>query len=142
MSLPPEPKDKSNYQLLKEGGYDNMHHFMLSYGLKPYGNQEECDETRSILEGLRECEQKDWEEQYGVQHEEKHEEQYNEQQGEHYNEQYDEQYDEPYEQQYDELYEQHYDELYGEQYDEPYDESYDEPYYAPYYDSEWYQLPI
>lgn len=53
----PEPKDKGNRQLLKEYGYD-----MLSYGLKPYGAQEEYVEARSILECLRECEQEDWEE--------------------------------------------------------------------------------
>lgn len=53
----PEPKDKGNRQLLKEYGYD-----MLSYGLKPYGAQEEYEEARSILECLREWEQEDWEE--------------------------------------------------------------------------------
>ena len=71
MSPPPEPKDKSNYQLLKEGGYDNMHRFMLSYGLKPY-NDEDYQEAKLILDSLRECEQEDWEEQYGKQHGEEH----------------------------------------------------------------------
>jgi hypothetical protein len=56
-----QPKDKSDYRFLKDGGYRNMQHFLQSYCLK-LGDDEDLEEGKQILLGLREIEQAQWEE--------------------------------------------------------------------------------
>ncbi|BCR86353.1 uncharacterized protein ACHE_30340A [Aspergillus chevalieri] len=65
-SFPPplQPYDKSDYQIIKEGDWNNMHDFMSSYDLKAWG-QSDYEMTKQILEGFREVDQQAWEEQYG-----------------------------------------------------------------------------
>lgn len=58
------PKDQSQRQFLKECGYDGMQHFMLSYGLKMW-NDDDLEEAKAILEGLRETWQAEWERNHG-----------------------------------------------------------------------------
>jgi hypothetical protein len=55
-----QPKDYSNYRMIKEAGFDNMLTFMASYGLKIH-DDEQLAEGKAILEGLRQCAQHDWE---------------------------------------------------------------------------------
>ncbi|KAL2067756.1 hypothetical protein VTL71DRAFT_15852 [Oculimacula yallundae] len=56
------PASKSNYEWLQDSGHDNMDKFLLSYGLKMH-NDEDVEEGKAILKGLRDGEQKEWEEQ-------------------------------------------------------------------------------
>ncbi|GBG62435.1 hypothetical protein CBR_g30389 [Chara braunii] len=44
---------KSDYAMVKEGGWSNMHGFMHSYGIKPTGDGA-YGEAKAILEGFRE----------------------------------------------------------------------------------------
>jgi hypothetical protein len=50
------PNEKSNYRIVKEGGWDNMEHMMLSYGLKLY-NDDDIQEAKQIIEKFREYDQ-------------------------------------------------------------------------------------
>lgn len=45
--------DRTNYRIIRDGGWDNIHHFMLSYGLKPY-NAEDYETAKVIIQGFRE----------------------------------------------------------------------------------------
>ena len=85
---PPTPQlyDKSNYQLLKEGGWNNMHDFMRSYDLKTW-EPNDYETAKQILEGFREMDQKAWEGQYSY-HGEVEQEYY---QDDHCNDKHDEQ---------------------------------------------------
>lgn len=62
LNSPPEtaPKDQSNYKFLKEAGYDNMPHFMDTYGLR-LGNHDDVEEAKVIRQGLKDAAQADWE---------------------------------------------------------------------------------
>lgn len=54
------PKDKSQNRFLKDAGYDNMLHFMSSFGLK-MGNGDDLEEAKAIRKCLRQVLQMDWE---------------------------------------------------------------------------------
>lgn len=54
------PQDKSDNQFLKDGGYRHMNDFMQSYGLKMHDHGD-VQEAKSILEGLRQADQADYE---------------------------------------------------------------------------------
>ncbi|CZR60126.1 uncharacterized protein PAC_10021 [Phialocephala subalpina] len=56
-----QPKDKSDYQYLKEGGWKDMNHFMLSYNLRMY-KDDDVQEAKSILKAFKEGDQYQWEE--------------------------------------------------------------------------------
>ena len=43
---------KSQYRVLKDAGYDNMNHFMQSYGLKSH-DDDDLREGKAILEEFR-----------------------------------------------------------------------------------------
>lgn len=45
--------DRTNYRILRDGGWDNIHHFMLSYGLKPY-DPDDYETAKVIIQGFRE----------------------------------------------------------------------------------------
>lgn len=45
--------DRTNYRIIRDGGWDNIHHFMLSYGLKPY-NADDYETAKVIIQGFRE----------------------------------------------------------------------------------------
>ncbi|CAG8974008.1 hypothetical protein HYALB_00008557 [Hymenoscyphus albidus] len=60
----PNPADKSDYRWLKDSGWENMHHFLLSYQLKPY-DDEDWVEGKRIFKAFREDEQEEWEERHG-----------------------------------------------------------------------------
>lgn len=45
--------DRTNYRIIRDGGWDNIHHFMLSYGLKPY-NPDDYETAKVIIQGFRE----------------------------------------------------------------------------------------
>ncbi|PSR90353.1 hypothetical protein BD289DRAFT_481812 [Coniella lustricola] len=45
--------DRTNYRILRDGGWDNLHHFMISYGLKPY-DPADYDKAKAIIQGFRE----------------------------------------------------------------------------------------
>ncbi|CAN8106178.1 unnamed protein product [Discula destructiva] len=45
--------DRSNYRIIRDGGWDSIHHFMLSYGLKPY-NTNDYETAKVIIQGFRE----------------------------------------------------------------------------------------
>ncbi|KAH7310048.1 hypothetical protein BKA65DRAFT_559365 [Rhexocercosporidium sp. MPI-PUGE-AT-0058] len=61
-TAPTNPADKSDYQWLKDAGYKNMYHFMLSYGLKMHGD-DDYEEGKAILKGMREGEQANYEQE-------------------------------------------------------------------------------
>lgn len=44
--------DRTNYRIIRDGGWDNIHHFMLSYGLKPY-DPEDYETAKVIIQGFR-----------------------------------------------------------------------------------------
>jgi len=50
------PSEKSDYQILKEGGYSGMKGMMDSYGLKLY-NDDDVQEAKEILKGFRAIDQ-------------------------------------------------------------------------------------
>lgn len=50
------PQDKSDYSILKDGGYSNMNHFMQSYGLSMH-KDDDVQEAKSIIEGFRQVDQ-------------------------------------------------------------------------------------
>ncbi|KAF8862108.1 hypothetical protein BDZ45DRAFT_586067 [Acephala macrosclerotiorum] len=56
-----QPKDKSDYQYVKEGGWGNMNNFMLSYNLRMY-EPDDVQEARDILKAFKEADQYAWEE--------------------------------------------------------------------------------
>ncbi|BCR86352.1 uncharacterized protein ACHE_30339A [Aspergillus chevalieri] len=72
--MPPQPYEKSNYEMLREGGYHSMHEFLHSHSLKLQPGSYE--EAREILDGFREIDQRAWEEQHGYQSEEDWDEEY------------------------------------------------------------------
>lgn len=45
--------DRTNYRIIRDGGWDNLHHFMLSYGLRPY-NADDYETAKVIIQGFRE----------------------------------------------------------------------------------------
>lgn len=45
--------DRTNYRIIRDGGWDNLHHFMLSYGLKPY-DPGDYEMAKVIIQGFRE----------------------------------------------------------------------------------------
>jgi hypothetical protein len=47
-----QPDQKSDKQILKEGGYTGMNHFMQSYGLKIW-NDDDVQEAKEIIKGFR-----------------------------------------------------------------------------------------
>jgi len=51
-----QPKDKSDNQILKEGGYSGMKNMMDSYGLK-LSNDDDVQEAKAIIEGFRAVDQ-------------------------------------------------------------------------------------
>jgi hypothetical protein len=55
-----EPKDKTDYAIIKEGGWDSMHHFMISYGLKMH-DDEDYAQAKQIVRAFRQHDQKDYE---------------------------------------------------------------------------------
>jgi hypothetical protein len=44
--------DRTNYRIIRDGGWDNLHHFMLSYGLKPY-DPDDYETAKVIIQGFR-----------------------------------------------------------------------------------------
>lgn len=66
--MPSQPYDKSNHEMLGEGGYDSMHEFVHSYGLKSQPSNYE--EARDSPNGFREIGQHAWDEQHGYQSDE------------------------------------------------------------------------
>ncbi|RAL11129.1 uncharacterized protein BO97DRAFT_406361 [Aspergillus homomorphus CBS 101889] len=56
-----EPNQKSQYQWLKDSGYGSVWNLGLSYGLNIH-NPDDLEETMAILKGLRDMDQKAWEE--------------------------------------------------------------------------------
>ncbi|CAG8961216.1 hypothetical protein HYFRA_00013272 [Hymenoscyphus fraxineus] len=60
----PNPADKSNSQWLKDTSWGNMYHFLLSYQLKPY-DDEDWEEGKRIIKAFREDEQEEWEARHG-----------------------------------------------------------------------------
>ncbi|KAF3760943.1 hypothetical protein M406DRAFT_324565 [Cryphonectria parasitica EP155] len=44
--------DRTNYRIIRDGGWDNIHHFMLSYGLKPY-DPDDYETAKTIIQGFR-----------------------------------------------------------------------------------------
>lgn len=44
--------DRTNYRIIRDGGWDNLHHFMLSYGLKPY-DPDDYETAKTIIQGFR-----------------------------------------------------------------------------------------
>jgi hypothetical protein len=54
------PKDKSDYRILKDGGFSNMNQFMQSYGLKMH-NDDDIQEAKGIIEGFRQVDQANYE---------------------------------------------------------------------------------
>lgn len=44
--------DRTNYRIIRDGGWDNIHHFMLSYGLQPY-NTDDYEKAKVIIQGFR-----------------------------------------------------------------------------------------
>lgn len=61
---PPQPYGKSNYQILKEGGWNNTHGFMHTYNLNAW-EAEDYGTAKQILKGFREIDRQACEEQYG-----------------------------------------------------------------------------
>ncbi|KAF9076529.1 hypothetical protein BDP27DRAFT_1313494 [Rhodocollybia butyracea] len=57
-----QPKDMSQDAFVKYQGFRNFPEFMLSYGLKIY-NLDDVEEAKSILAGLRQAAQEQWEEE-------------------------------------------------------------------------------
>ena len=55
---------KTDSEMVK--GWGGWNNFMASYGLKPY-NDDDVDEAHRILEGFREQDKLDWEEQQNAQ---------------------------------------------------------------------------
>jgi hypothetical protein len=53
------PQNKSHNQILKEGGYSGMNHFMLTYGLKMHDDGD-VQEAKRIIEGFRQIDQRDY----------------------------------------------------------------------------------
>lgn len=53
------PQDKSNNQILKEGGFSDMKHMMDSYGLKMY-EDDDVQEAKRIVEGFRQVDQRNY----------------------------------------------------------------------------------
>ena len=51
-SNPPSSDRKSDYQMVKDAGFDNVNHMMQSYGLKMH-NHEDVQEAKAILDGFR-----------------------------------------------------------------------------------------
>ncbi|KUI72775.1 hypothetical protein VM1G_08184 [Cytospora mali] len=45
--------DRTNYRIIRDGGWDSLHHFMLSYGLKPY-DPDDYETAKVIIQGFRE----------------------------------------------------------------------------------------
>ncbi|PWY73079.1 hypothetical protein BO94DRAFT_239131 [Aspergillus sclerotioniger CBS 115572] len=54
------PNEKSQYRLFKDAGFNGMHDFMLSYGLKP-SNFEDYDGAHQIIDPMRRYDQEHWE---------------------------------------------------------------------------------
>ncbi|OJI90978.1 hypothetical protein ABZX51_004484 [Aspergillus tubingensis] len=68
------PNEKSQYRMIKEAGFNGMHDFMLSYGLKPY-DFEDYDEAKEILDTMRRYDQEYWEAEQQEGSQEQYEEQ-------------------------------------------------------------------
>jgi hypothetical protein len=47
-----DPRNKSDYRIVKEGGWENMQHFGLSYGLK-IQDTDDYKEMKQILDCFR-----------------------------------------------------------------------------------------
>lgn len=60
--------------MIKEAGFNGMHDFMLSYGLKPY-NFEDYDEAKEILDTMGRYDQEYWEAEQQKGSQEQHEDQ-------------------------------------------------------------------
>lgn len=58
-----QPKYKSDYRMLKDGGWKNMIHFMESHQLKIH-EDEDVQLAKRILQEIREYDQEAWEEQH------------------------------------------------------------------------------
>jgi len=54
--MPPrsnQPSRKSDYQIIKDGGFRDMKHFMESYGLRMH-DDDDLQEAKAILQMMRE----------------------------------------------------------------------------------------
>ncbi|RAK98684.1 uncharacterized protein BO80DRAFT_361175 [Aspergillus ibericus CBS 121593] len=60
------PEEKSQYRMIKDAGYNNMHDFMLSYGIKP-SSLGGYDEARQIIDIMRRHDQEIWEAEHNGQ---------------------------------------------------------------------------
>ncbi|KAE8446608.1 hypothetical protein EG329_011801 [Mollisiaceae sp. DMI_Dod_QoI] len=56
-----QPKDKSENQWLRESGWTGKKHFMESYGLK-FWEDDDIQQANEILRQMRALDQKSWEE--------------------------------------------------------------------------------
>lgn len=61
LAMTEEPNKMSQNKFLKEAGYRNFQHFMQSYGLKNIVDDDELEEAKAILSGLRQLAQLQWE---------------------------------------------------------------------------------
>ncbi|CZS92921.1 uncharacterized protein RAG0_03425 [Rhynchosporium agropyri] len=61
----PNPAKKSNYQWLKDNGWNDVYYFMLSYQLRNH-NDEDIIEGRRILKVMRDEEHRVWEQEMEV----------------------------------------------------------------------------
>jgi hypothetical protein len=59
-NTPVQPKDKSTLKWLRDAGYRNLPHFMMSYCLK-FGDDDDLDEAKAIIAQMREEDQRQWE---------------------------------------------------------------------------------
>jgi hypothetical protein len=55
-----QPKDYSDYKVVKDAGYDSKYHMMQSYGLKIYDSGD-LDEAQQIIDGFRRIDQAQYE---------------------------------------------------------------------------------
>jgi hypothetical protein len=61
-SAGPQPKDMSQDAWLKQGGWTSMKHFLESYNLKLWEDDDD-QEGQAIIRAMRQQEQEDWEEE-------------------------------------------------------------------------------
>ncbi|RDW79464.1 hypothetical protein BP6252_04102 [Coleophoma cylindrospora] len=60
-----QPKDMSQYAVIKGAGYTGMQHMMQSYGLKIY-EDDDVTEAKAIIDGIRQNMQADWEQEHAA----------------------------------------------------------------------------
>ncbi|OJJ73669.1 hypothetical protein ASPBRDRAFT_512211 [Aspergillus brasiliensis CBS 101740] len=68
------PNEKSQFRMIKEAGFNNMHDFMISHGLKPYIH-EDYGEASQILDTMRRYDQEYWEAEQQERYQEPYEDQ-------------------------------------------------------------------